>query len=80
MYVLKIVYKGKNDAKKITVGISRFKVGTEFGGSEFESIEMMCGTCGRPDNLKLIDEDEHIFQCGKFRAKSKPDKKDLKYF
>ena len=80
IYRLHVIWKGKKDNKSISFGIDRFSVGTEFGGEEREEVTIKCGKCGKADKFKIIDKENHLFQCINCGSFNQPDKAGEQYF
>jgi len=72
IHTLNVIWKGKKDSKKISIGVSNIAVGTEFGGQDQESLVLKCGGCGKSDRFKYVDQDQLIFECLKCGALNKP--------
>ena len=45
IYRLKVIWKGNKDAKKLSVGVHMFSVGTEFGGGGRHEYSLQCVKC-----------------------------------
>lgn len=79
IYRLSVKFHGKKDAKKVKVGITKFKIGTEFGGQEYKHLKFKCGNC-RKKKFVIEDNQKKILRCANCKALNGIFAGDLDYF